>query len=349
MHIDNIVDNAIIAPQQDMNAFIGAPQQNLPGFPHPPAPAQQHNPYAAMAIHPNEFLPLPPPGSQEGLNLDLNEILGMHEPARKPKPAAAPPQVPVPVAPPGPSPAGPAVPAPQLYNNLGPVIAVSIGSILLNRRPWYAKEIEIMLRSATGSTNASIYQALYEVTSTTNRPIYIPARKLDSYYNYIRHTPNRVRASIMEMQLDFLEFFKLVGPKHTSISRCVPGSDPQMVKWFYLGHQTAMWPEWSYVETQALSAGVVQYRHNWALIKDPIFGRSIEACQRRYEILNRNLWDANPNSNLVLLSSVEKSPNVNQIDWSIVSYYVNNGADSVMCEVRWKWLNAERINGVNQP
>lgn len=89
---------------------------------------------------------------------------------------------------------------------------------------------------------------------------------------------------------------------------------------------------------------VLEFRHNWALINDPIFGRSIQASQRR--ILNRDMWQ-NEDSNWRLVEAVGNPNDVNQIDWSAVSAAVNKGADSVMCEVRLLWLNFAREIGLN--
>lgn len=91
---------------------------------------------------------------------------------------------------------------------------------------------------------------------------------------------------------------------------------------------------WSPAEDGCLIDGVDRYGADWAKIKDPLFGRSIFACKRRYQVLTRDFWSEEENDTLFQIVGGKREHELDTLDYSAMSAELNHPAEQIRLRAR---------------
>lgn len=92
---------------------------------------------------------------------------------------------------------------------------------------------------------------------------------------------------------------------------------------------------WTPEEDSQLLANVAVHSSNWEQTKDDLVGRSVAACQRRFEKLTRYLWDEE--SSKALVENTERMLlHYGHVNWEEIAQCFEQ-RNAVMCEVRYRF------------
>lgn len=205
--------------------------------------------------------------------------------------------------------------------------------------PWCQKELEVLAKHRASKNTAA---AIAELESLGFQR---PRQSVDYTMLKTKRLP-----MTLEQRNDIREL-NAIHPQKWARIGLIMGTDRVKIRQYMKSSIPPSESEpliWTDAEDISLLKGIEIYGPNndWQRIKEPLIGRSIGACKRRYEILNRDKWDDFSSSALSVDAQayLDQCRANNQVpDWNAIAAKYS-GTDAIMCELHYRMLSDDTFS-----